>query len=91
MQQINEINRSVSQVKRESVKKERNHTENRLSRRRADTTPTKGSSNDEDVVGKGTEISFLLNQSEVKKSSSLTKEKNMFSSQILIQAKLEQF
>lgn len=56
-------------MKGEPVKKERNHTENRLSRKRADTTPTKGSSNDEDVHGKGSDMGLFSNQSDMKKTS----------------------
>jgi hypothetical protein len=70
---------NISNTKRESSKRVRNHTENRNPRKRADTTPTKGSSNDEDVVGKSGDTTFLLNQSEMKKSP-LAKENTMFSS-----------
>jgi hypothetical protein len=45
----------------DSVKKERNHTENRGSRRRADTTPTKGSSNDDEGAYKSGDFTLLLN------------------------------
>lgn len=63
----------------DSVKKERNHTEKRGSRRRADTTPTKGSSNDDEGVYKSGDFTLLLNQSDVRRNSS-SKEKAMFSS-----------
>jgi hypothetical protein len=63
----------------DSVKKERNHTENRASRRRADTTPTKGSSNDDEGAYKSGDFTLLLNQSDVRRNSS-SKEKAMFSS-----------
>jgi hypothetical protein len=82
--------RSSSTSQRDSLKKGRNHTENRAPRKNTDTTPTKGSSNDEEVVGKSAEMIHLFNQSSGMGESPLQREKkSKFSSQVLI-SKVEQ-
>lgn len=78
--QVKMLEGRVQEKERDENKKERNHTENRASRRRADTTPTKGSSNDEDPAFKTTEIVLFLNQSDVKKSPLLKEKNGMFQS-----------